>query len=179
MTGSLILLRKGLLETYSARSNEFSPLLWRRRIAVVCSSSSGRVFSPLGNITLRRRSRLIRRSALTRRATTVGILLLVLGLRPNPEALGSAVLKGESETRLLLRTWLKEDDVLLTGVWCAIFLLDDLLGPSAGLLIRSGDQPELLLARIADFILSGGDVERVVAALPGDDERGDNGLLIE
>lgn len=45
--------------------------------------------------------------------------------------------------------------------------------------MRRGDQPELLLARIADFIWSGGDVERVVAALPGDDERGDRGLLIE
>lgn len=114
-TGSLTLPRNGLLDTYSARSREVRPLLWRRRTIPIASSSPGRVFSASGSGFFLR-SRLIRRSALVRLYVGVGIRLGTLGLRVDVPAPGDASLKGELETRLLLRTWLKEEDVRRTGV---------------------------------------------------------------
>lgn len=93
---------------------------------------------------------------------------------PDPDA--AEVLKIEFETRLLLRTWLNDEDVRRTGVPCTAFFSGVRGEPSAGFDMRSGDQPVLLLARMEDLRSMDGDVER---AWGDDDGGGERGLLID
>ncbi len=103
----------------------------------------------------------MRRSVLVRRSE-VGALA-GRGITSDTVSEECSCLKTELLTRLLLRTWLKEEDVRRTGVGPrAICLLVTGVCPDglSRLLMRRGDHPEAPLAKLVDLVASKRGVDR-------------------